>query len=151
MIALGVVLERRAAVSRWVDYVWRPVAVLAGAPEVAVGASLGVVDGGERFFAGVAELALYRTETAMYRDNLATGAPMVWVRCRGAGMPELVGVTADPAEGEAYTEAGDDLVGQVPMPAEVAGEIAAFVAAHHVERVFLKRRRDRGFVAEDEE
>ena len=56
-----------------------------------------------------AEIALYRTETANYRDNLATGAPMLWVALRPTGVEppyEIFAVTADPAEGEALTEVG---------------------------------------------
>jgi hypothetical protein len=147
---VGVVLERRRSSSPWVDFVWRPVAVLAGVPDVGIWESLGEVAGAERYFAGMSELAFHRSDTATYRDNLATGAPQVWVRCRMQdGRPEVVGVTADPAEGEGFTEAGDDLVDQVPMPPEVAAALAGFVAAHHVERVFLKRRRDRGFEEEE--
>ena len=32
-IAVGVVVERRRAQSRWIDFTWRPVAVLAGQPK----------------------------------------------------------------------------------------------------------------------
>ena len=65
------------------------------------------------FYAGSADVELYRSETAHYRDNLATGAPSLWVVLRPteAEPPyELIAVTADPAEGEAFTEAGADLV-----------------------------------------
>lgn len=142
-ILVGVVLERRPSSSPWVDFVWRPVAILVGDPEAQAWTPLGEVEGAMRFFAGTAALELHRSDTATYRDNLATGTPMVWVRCRmGAERPVVIAVTADPAEGEAFTEAGDDLVDQVPMPAEVAAALAQFVAAHHVERAFIKRRRD---------
>jgi hypothetical protein len=89
---------------------------------------------------------LYRTETTNYRDNLAPGTPSLWVVLRptGAEPPyDVVAVTADPAEGEAFTEAGNDLVDAVPMPEEMANVVAAFVAEHHVERAFVKRKRDR--------
>ena len=56
---------------------------------------------------------------------------------------EVLAVTADPAEGEAFTEAGNDLVETVPMPAEIAKAVEAFIAEHHVERPFFKRQRDR--------
>ena len=62
---------------------------------------------------GAAEIELYRTETTNYRDNLASGAPLLWVALRPTGVEppyEIVAVTADPAEGEALTEAGNDLV-----------------------------------------
>ena len=88
---------------------------------------------------------LHRTETANYRDNLASGSPALWVVLRltasGASY-ELVAVTADPAEGEGFTEAGNDLVDQVPMPGELAGIVRQFIAGHHVERPFVKRKRD---------
>jgi hypothetical protein len=51
-------------------------------------------------------------------------------------------VTADPAEGEAFTDAGNDLVETVPMPPAIIGSIGDFIAEHHVERPFVKRRRE---------
>ncbi len=98
------------------------------------------------FYAGPAEIALYRTETGNYRDNLASAAPMLWVALRSTGVEppyEIFAVTADPAEGEAFTEAGNDLVDVVPMPQAVRAVIDGFVAEHHVERPFHKRERDR--------
>src|SRR5262249_49846812 len=56
---------------------------------------------------------------------------------------EIFAVTADPAEGEAWTETGSDLVDVVPMPEAVRAAIDAFAAEHHVERPFYKRERDR--------
>jgi hypothetical protein len=145
-ISVGVVVERRKAQSQWIDFTWRPVAVLAGAPEAEPWTVLSQDGAGTTFYAGAAEIALYRTETGNYRDNLATGAPMLWVALRptGAEPPyQLFAVTADPAEGEAFTEAGNDLVDVVPMPEAMREVIAAFVAEHHVERPFHKRQRDR--------
>ena len=96
------------------------------------------------FFAGEAVIELHRTETANYRDNLASGAPALWVALHPAasGQPyEILAVTADPAEGEAFTDAGSYLVEAVPMPSEVVETIVQFLAEHHVERPFVKRRR----------
>jgi hypothetical protein len=143
-ILVSVVLERRVAVSQWADHLWLPVAVLPGDPAIAHGTKLGSTDTGERFFAGSFHLDLHRTDTPTYRDNLASYAPRIWIAVRagsGPAMPEIVGVTADPAEGEAYTEAGDDIVEHVPMAPEIAGLLAEFIQAHHVERVFIKRKR----------
>ena len=98
------------------------------------------------FYAGAADIALYRTETGRYRDNLASGAPSLWVALRPTGNEppyDVVAVTADPAEGESFTQAGDDLVGAVPMPAPVRDMLEAFIAEHHVEQLFVKRKRDR--------
>lgn len=55
----------------------------------------------------------------------------------------LLTVTADPAEGEAMTEAGNDLVETVPMPKAIQQAVADFVAEHHVDQAFSKRKRDR--------
>ncbi len=143
-VLVSVVLERRRAVSPWADYLWLPVAVLPGDPAIAAATPLGDTDTGARFFAGCFALDLHRTDTPTYRDNLASDAPRIWIAARagsGAGMPEIVGITADPAEGEAYTEAGDDIVEHVPMPPEIAGLLAEFIQAHHVERAFIKRKR----------
>ena len=52
-------------------------------------------------------------------------------------------MTADPTEGEALFEAGCDIVAPLPMPPDIASWIDQFVQAFHVEREFLKRKRDR--------
>ena len=145
-IAIGVVVERRKAQSQWIDFTWKPVAVLAGQPQAAPWTVLSQDGDGATFYAGGADIELYRTETANYRDNLASGAPMLWVALRPTGGEppyRLFAVTADPAEGEAFTEAGNDLVDVVPMPEPVREVIGAFVAEHYVEQPFHKRQRDR--------
>jgi Protein of unknown function (DUF3305) len=144
-IPVGVIVERRKAKSAWVEYVWRPVSVLTGQPETAPWTAL--TDAGETatFYAGAADVELYRSETTYYRDNLACDAPVLWVVLRPTGLEppyDLVAVTANPAEGEAITEPGTDLVETVPMPEPVRAAVAAFVAEHHVEQAFFKRKRD---------
>jgi hypothetical protein len=146
-IPVGVVVERRKAVSPWLDFAWRPVSVLSGVPSTEPWTPLGTTGDRTTFFAGTATIRLYRTETANYIDNLDAGTPLLWVvlRATGARPPyEVVAVTADPAEGEAFTEAGDDLVETVPMPDNIEAALEAFVAEHHVERPFAKRQRDKG-------
>jgi hypothetical protein len=145
-IPVGVVVERRKATSGWIDFVWRPLAVLPGEPGTAPWTQL---DGGEdlaTFYAGATEIELHRSETTNYRDNLATGKPLLWVVLRPTGVEpafDVVAVTADPAEGEGLTQTGDSLVDVVPMPEPVRVVVDAFVAEHHVEREFFKRKRDR--------
>ena len=41
------------------------------------------------------------------------------------------------------TEPGSCIVEAVPMPEQIRDRLSAFVAAHHVERAFVKRKRDR--------
>jgi hypothetical protein len=145
-IEVGVVVERVKAASPWIDYLWRPVAVLAGQPDTPPWSKLAEEGDRTTFYAGPAQIDLYRSETPNYRGNLTTEVPSVWVVLRetGAEPPYSVFlVTADPAEGEAMTEAGNDIVEPVPMPDPVYDRIAAFIAEHHVEQVFVKRKRDR--------
>ena len=146
-IPVGVLVERRRAKSPWLDFIWRPAAVLAGTPQAAPWTPLAQAEDTTLFYAGDAVIELYRTETANYRGNLASNAPSLWVIMRpdaSRTVYKLLAVTADPAEGEALTDAGSDLVEPVPMPAAIAEAINQFIAEHHVERPFFKRRRDRG-------
>jgi hypothetical protein len=143
-IAVGVVVERRRARSMWVDFLWRPVSVLAGNPSAAPWSTLETAVETTLFYAGEAVVELHRTETTNYRNNLASGAPALWVALRPSGRErpyEILSVTADPAEGEAFTDAGSNLVEAVPMPSVIAETIGRFIAEHHVERPFVKRRR----------
>jgi hypothetical protein len=145
-IAVGVVVERRNAKSPWIDFTWRPVSVLPGIPQASPWTLLSQDDEGATFYAGSAEIALHRTDTGNYRDNLASGEPKLWVALRATGIEppfEVFAVTGDPAEGEALTEAGNDLVDVVEMPEAVQARVSDFVKEHHVERPFYKRKRDR--------
>jgi len=146
-IPVGVIVERTKGITQWTEFVWRPIAALAGQPETPPWTKLSEAADRATFYAGPAEIALYRTETSNYRDNLASGAPSLWVVLRESGVEPsyaLYLVTADPAEGEAMTEAGNDIVEPVPMPDTIQEQVAAFVAEHHVEHEFVKRKRDRG-------
>jgi len=145
-LPVGVVVERRKATSPWIEHVWRPVAVLAGIPEAAPWTEISAAPDAVRFFAGSVEIELYRSETAHYRDNLDSGAPALWVVLRPTGREppfELKTVTADPTEGEGFTEPGTDLVEQVAMPESIRQAVAAFIAEHPAEHSFAKRERDR--------
>jgi hypothetical protein len=143
-IPVGVVVERRKARSMWADFLWRAVSVFVGSPSAVPWTPLGTESETTLFYAGQAVIELHRTETTNYRDNLSSGAPALWVALHPAasGQPyEILAVTADPAEGEAFTDAGSYLVEAVPMPSEVVETIVQFLAEHHVERPFVKRRR----------
>ena len=143
-IPVGVVAERRKAKSMWADFLWQPVSVFAGIASAAPWTPLQAEAEPTLFFAGEAVIELHRTETTNYRDNLASGAPALWVALRPVSSErpyEILAVTADPAEGEAFTDAGNNLVEAVPMPPDIAEIVARFIAEHHVERPFLKRQR----------
>ena len=144
------VVERRKARSPWLDFLWRPISVLVGTPSAAPWTEIGEEGDATTFYAGEAAIELHRTETANYRQNLASGTPALWIvlrpRLANSASPafDILMVTADPSEGEALTDAGNDLVATVPMPATIMETIDRFIAEHHVERPFNKRQRDRG-------
>jgi hypothetical protein len=145
-ISVGVVVERTKGSSQWVDYLWRPVSVLTGIPDTPLWSKLEGDDERALFYAGAADIELHRTETANYRENLATGSPLLWVMLQpsdGEQPYRLRLVTADPAEGEAMTLVGDNIIDSVAMPAPIEQALAAFIAEHHVEREFVKRKRDK--------
>lgn len=144
-LTVGIVVERRKLDNPWLDHTWLPSAVLPGAPAAAPWTILNEADGVRQVYAGPQTLSFYSVDTAHYRDNLSSGEPKIWLSLRqvdGEPPVSITGVTADPAEGESYTEAGNDIVEAVPMPAEIAMRLAAFIQEHHVERAFFKRRRD---------
>ena len=97
------------------------------------------------FYAGEALIELHRTESTYYRDNIACDTPRLWVVLAPTGSDPpyaLLAVTADPAEGEAFTDAGNNLVEAVPMPRDILAIVDQFIATHYVERPFIKRRRE---------
>lgn len=145
-ITVGLVMECIAPSNPWGTHHWLPVQVLEGVPDAPPWTVLARASDRVRYFAGAFVVKLYSTETAYYRDNLAAERPRLWVAMQPEG-PEpplsIIAVTADPTEGEGYTQTGTSVVEVVDMPAGIAEEIATFVAQHHVERVFEKRKRDK--------
>jgi hypothetical protein len=146
-IPVGIIVERRRATSAWAEFIWRPSAVLPGVPQTPPWTALETEADCTAFYAGAVEILLYRTDSAGYRDNLRGDAPVLWLALRptsDAERPyEISAATAEPGEGEAYSESVGDLVEALPMPDAVRGIIARFVAEHHVDRPFFKRQRDR--------
>jgi hypothetical protein len=144
-IPVGVCVERRRAKSVWTEFLWRPVSVLAGKPSAEPWTALDVQAESVLFYAGEAVIELHRTESTYYRNNITSDTPRLWVILSPTGSDppyELLAVTADPAEGEGFTDAGNNLVETVPMPRDILAIIGQFLATHHVERPFIKRRRE---------
>ena len=143
---IGVVVRRRAIDNPWIDHIWSPAMVLDEVPDAAPWTLLFADSDATMYYAGEASIDLFSSDTANYRDNLADGEPRIWVALRrlaGASELELTKVTVDPTEGEAIFESGCDVIGTVPMPPGVASWIVDFVDQFHVERAFIKRKRDR--------
>ncbi|MEO3434691.1 DUF3305 domain-containing protein [Inquilinus sp. CAU 1745] len=142
---VAVFVERRKLKNPWIDHAWMPVSVVAGVPSAEPWTIVEERPGAVRFYAGPFRLEFFGADTGTYRDNLLSGRPSLWVALRPSNSPPgvaLYKVTADSAEGEALTEPGTDIIEALPMPAAVQARLAAFVQAHHVERPFVKRKRD---------
>ncbi len=145
-LTVAVVVERRPATSPWAEHVWRAVEVLEDAPDLPPWTVLREEAGRTLFLAGTAEVALHPTDTDNYKHNLEGGRPTIWVVLRpAAGEPgfTLQAVTVDAGEAHLYADSGNDLLEALPMPAFLLPVVADFVARHHKERGFYKRKRDR--------
>jgi len=144
--ALGILVERTPAVSAWAEHGWRVVEALIAPPSLPAWTVLREAEGRTLFFAGLAEVALYPTDTPNYLENLAADPPRVFVVLRpvdtAPGMC-LLTATVDVGEVQQFADSGTDLVDSLPLPDPLRAAVAAFVATHHVEQPFHKRRRDR--------
>src|SRR3546814_7167613 len=117
-IDVGVFVERRIVDNPWIDHVWRPDAVLPGAPVAPPWTILHETSRATRYYGGPFRLEFFSTDTASYRENLRSGRPSLWVSLRPSDASPGVAlqtVTADPAEGEALTEPGTDIIEALPM------------------------------------
>jgi hypothetical protein len=144
-LPVGVVVERRRAKSPWVEFVWRPVTVLPAAPDTAPWTTLAQSAETATFYAGAFNVELFAAHAGFYQDNLASNQPSLWVVLRPTGVEppfEIVAVTADPNEGEGFTQAGNDLVEPIAMPESIRIAVERFVSEHHANTSFFRRERD---------
>jgi hypothetical protein len=147
VMPVTVVVERRASNHAWQDHVWRPLGVLpriAGEP----GQVLASDEGWTQYFGGNLDIELFRGETDGYRTNLSQATPVVYVVLRRNAEAVVLEfepflATACPYEAMSYSEDNDDIVEGVPMPPEVMEWLREFVALHHVDRPFVKRKNKR--------
>jgi len=147
VMPVSVVVERRDSTNKWQDSVWRPIGVL---PRTSAERErlLASGEGFEQFHGGALDLELFRGETEGYLTNLTQDVPVVYVILRrnedNEGLdyqPFLV--TACPYEAMGYTSGGDDIVEGVSMSPEIASWVREFVALHHVDQPFKKRKNKR--------
>lgn len=145
-LPLGIVVRRQPGVTRWARWIWRPVAVLPGAP-AADWHEMRREGEAVEYHAATLALTVHRSDTEAYRVALENDPPSVYVVLRpatGTGRAyDVFAVTASPFEAQDYADAGEDLVEPVAMPPALAAWIEDFVARHHRETPFVKRRRDR--------
>lgn len=143
---VGIVVQRRPGVTRWAKHAWKAVALLPGADPVSwreIRREGDVVE----YHAATLTMELHRTETEAYVETLNAKEPKAFVVLRAATDPErpfdLFLITASAYEAQDYGDSSEDIVEPVPMSAGLIAWVRDFVAAHHEETPFVKRRRDR--------
>ncbi len=146
---VGVMAERRQAVSRWASEVWVPVGVTPVVGSFFPGDVIVSDDRMTRYFMGIAELTCHAAETEAYLHNFNSRSPALFVVLRrdtdkSHPLPWYVHlVTASPYQAQDHEDIGEDIVERVAMPPEIADAIGKFMALFHKEETFKKRRRDR--------
>ena len=145
---VGIVVRRTPGVTRWAKWAWKVVAVLPGAGP-ANWRELRREGDAVEYHAATLDLDIWSTDTEAYHVALAAKTPGVVVVLRetaeGANdMPwEVTHITASPYEGQDYMDSGEGLIEQVPMPLTMIAWLRDFVAEHHKEEPFIKRKRDK--------
>ncbi len=151
-IPLGIVIRKVPGVTRWVDHVWKAVAVLPGAGPAhwkELRRDGDVIE----YHAATVPLELFRTDTEAYLHGLSTKIPAIYVVMReseGADPLDVVLATASPYEAQDYADTGEEFVEKVPMPEGLVAWIRDYVEQHHEDEVFIKRRRDKSRVDREE-
>ncbi|MEM6887929.1 MAG: DUF3305 domain-containing protein [Pseudomonadota bacterium] len=140
---LGIVLRRSPGVTRWSNFVWRATDVLPGAraDDWRI-----LTEDGEvvQFHAATRDLTLYVSDTEAYVHELQAKPPSVYIILREDTSEHRLHVlmaTVSPYEAQDYADSAEEIVEKVPMPPAVLAWVQNYVAAHHVEEEFIKRKR----------
>lgn len=144
VLKFAVVAQSRPPVTKWAGRQVRPYAVLPAVPETAPHTLLSEEDGVETWYLGAHDLILHTGDTGHYRDNLMSRLPRVWVaisEVEDARKADIKLVTVDPYEGEGLALDTGVLVDVVAMPDMLRLKLEDFIARHHVEIPFKKRKR----------
>lgn len=147
---MGVVLERREIDNPWQSHSWRAVGVMPGAAPVKAPRLLDEGPGWLRYHLATLPVALHRRETEGYKRNLANEVPVVYIVLRfdedddgEYETPRADLVTVCPYEAQDYLDGGavGESVESVPMPDGVKAWVQDYIERHHVDEVFVKRKR----------
>jgi hypothetical protein len=149
-LPVGIIVETRTTGNPWQPFSWRTVEVLPGISGAVGWRRVAAGPGWSRHYAGSLAIELFPRETAGYRETLSSRRPVVFVVLRKTGdtfdsdpvlavAPLLA--TVCPYEAQAYLESGNEIVDGVPMPAEIADWVGAFIASHPPDQPLMKRQR----------
>ncbi len=146
-LQVGAVVRRSPGVTRWARDIWKPVAIIPGAP----GAFWKeLVHEGEvvDYHAGTVTMELFRADVEGYLVSLNMAVPSVWiimdkdVTSQSPSGWLVSTVTASAHEALDALDSGESLVEAVPIPESLAAWIKEFIDMHYIEEPFKKRRRD---------
>ncbi len=147
-LQVGAVVRRTPGVTRWAKHVYKPVAIIPGAPD-AFWKELVREDDVVDFHAGTVTMELYRADVEAYLVSLNLAVPSVWVildqddtNTSPSGWVVST-VTASAFEAQDALDSGENIVEAVPIPESMAAWIKEFVDMHYVEEPFKKRRRNK--------
>lgn len=143
---VGIVLERRDAENQWIDYTWHARSVIPGAAPISGWLQIAQGDGWVQYHAATLDLELFRKETEGYKHNLSLEQPSVFIVLREGDEDDEYEIapfmaTVCPYEAQDYMDSGEEIVEHVPMPAGIAAWMAEYIAVHHVDEQFKKRKR----------
>jgi hypothetical protein len=126
---VAVVMQRRAAQSRWADYVWEPLRI-----EADPGGAVRRIEsdaGAERWLHPGLRIVLHRDEGEGYYLNCTAPEPKVFVLWRMEEDRALpMEVTASSEEASRWLDAGHSIDG-VPMGAEIFAWVGAWVEQNY--------------------
>lgn len=145
---LGVVIEKRKVDHKWIDWAWKPVAIIPGAGPVEDWKEIASGDGWTHYHADTLTLTLYRSDTEAYQVNLVDSQPSIYAVLRendddtdGSRPYRAHMVTASPFEAQDFEDTGEDIIERIPMTEALFAWVQAFVEEHHVDVEFVKRKR----------
>lgn len=146
-LRVGAVVRRSPGVTRWVKEIWKPVAVIPGAPDAfwkELVREGDVVD----YHAGTVTMELFRADVEGYLVSLNMAVPSIWIimdRDVTSQSPSgwvVSTITASAHEALDALDSGESIVEAVPIPESMAAWIKEFIDMHYIEEPFKKRRRD---------
>ena len=126
-------MQRRAAQSRWADYVWEPVSVVTGPQALGSEPQLlaGSDDGALQWLHPGFRIVLHKDEAEGYYLNCAGEAPKVFVLWRMDDERALpVEVTASVEEAGRWLDGGHSVDG-VPITPEIFAWVGQYVEANY--------------------
>jgi hypothetical protein len=149
---LAVIMQRRAARSRWASVIWEPLSVIESAEGRGEARLLVRQDDYEQWLHPGFELVIHRDEVEGYYMNVSSGSPRIFVvwhldgeaaqEDAARGVP--LAVTASYDEGGRWLDAGHS-VDSVTMPAAIYAWVGMYVEQNYRPEP-QKRIKPRSFV-----